>query len=240
MKSYARIIVCLFVLLPLGAYAATKITDRDELVTEKIPRPAHIWVYDFAATAADIPADSALAGQVSEHSEPQTAQQIATGRKLGAEIASELVEQIRAMGMPAETATAETKPQINDIVIHGYLVSVVEGSEKKRVAIGFGSGASELKVAAEGFEVTANGLRKLGGGSTDSKGSKAPGASLGVVGLIAMHNPIGLIVSTGIKAHDEKTGESTVEGRAKDTASEIATVLKERFQEQGWIEKTAK
>lgn len=240
MKSRSLLLLYLLTLLPLGVLSATKITDRDEIVTEEIPKPAHIWVYDFIATAADLPAGSDLAGKVSDHSKPQTPEQIAAGRKLGAGIASELVAQIRAMGMPAERPLEGTKPQLNDIVIHGYLVSVVAGSEKKRITIGFGSGESELKVAVEGFEVTDHGLRKLGGGTTDSTGGKAPGADLGVVGLIAMHNPIGLIVSTGMKVHDEKTGKSTLEGRAKDTASEIASVLKERFQEQGWIEKTAK
>lgn len=236
MKTRRKILLSLLMLLPLGVYAETKITDRNELVTEKIPRPAHIWVYDFVATAADIPADSALAGQVSEHSTPQTEEQVATGRKVGGEVAADLVKEISDMGMPAERATTETKPQINDLVIRGYLVSVVEGDKMKRITIGFGSGESELKVAVEGFQVTAQGLRKLGGGSTDSTGSKTPGASLGVVGLVAMHNPIGLIVSTGMKEHDEKTGSSTIEGRASDTASEIAGVLKKRFQEQGWID----
>jgi len=58
----------------------------------------------------------------------------------------------------------------------------------------------------------------------------------GVLALVATHNPIGLIVSTGIKAHEHKTGADTLEGRARDTAKEIAKVLKQRFQEQGWIE----
>jgi hypothetical protein len=70
------IVLCLFALLPVGGYAATEITERNELVTEKIPRPDHIWVYDFVATAADLPVNSALAEQVSEHSTPQTPKQI--------------------------------------------------------------------------------------------------------------------------------------------------------------------
>ena len=236
MKLFTHIVLGLFALLPVGVYAETKITSRDQLVTEQLPRPSHIWVYDFAATAADVPSDSALAEHVAGDSTSQTAEQIATGRKVGAELASELVKQIRVMGLPAEQATADTKPQINDIVIRGYLISVVEGSEKKRIAIGFGSGESELKVAAEGFQMTADGLRKLGSGATDSKGGKTPGAALGVAGLLVLHTPVGLIASAGIKAHEEKTGGAKIGGRAEDTAKEIADVLKKRFQEQGWID----
>ena len=35
--------------------------------------------------------------------------------------------------------------------------------------------------------------------------------------------------------YGEKTGKDTVEGRANQSAKEIADVLKKRFQEQGWI-----
>jgi len=236
MKSGKHMALSLFALLVIAGCGSTKVTSRNELVTGQIPRPAHIWVYDFAATPADVPAESALAGQHSEHSTPQTAEQIATGRKLGAEIAAQLVERIRGMGMPAEQAVTGTTPQINDIVIRGYLISYNKGSEAKRIAIGFGSGASDLKVAAEGFQMTAEGLRKLGSGTADSGGSKAPGADLGVLGLIATHNPAGLIISSGVKVYGEESGSSKVEGRAKQIAKEIADVLKKRFQEQGWID----
>ena len=236
MKTRHHLMMFLIALLVVAGCASTKVSNQEELVTEKVPRPANIWVHDFAAMPEDVPDDSALAEHHSEHSTPQTAEQIATGQKLGAEIAAQLVERIRGMGMPAERATSETKPRINDIVIRGYLVSVVEGTDKKRIVIGFGSGASELRVAAEGFQMTSQGLRKLGSGSTDATGSKTPGAAMGVVGLVAMHNPVGLIVSTGMKVHDEKTGSSTIEGRAKQTANEIADVLKQRFQEQDWID----
>ena len=231
-----HIVLCLLALLVITGCASTKITDRDELVTQKLPRPNTIWVHDFAATPADVPAESALAGKHSEHNPPQTAKEIATGRQLGAEIASQLIEQINGMGMSAERASAGTTPQINDIVIQGYLISFDAGSAAKRILIGFGSGASDLKVAAEGFQMTAQGLRKLGSGSTDAEGGKTPGADLGVLGLIATHNPAGLIISSGMKIYGQESGRSTVEGRAKQTAKEIADVLKKRFQEQGWID----
>ena len=226
---------CLFAALVAAGCASTKVTDRQEVVSDIIPRPGHILVYDFAATPADVPADSVLAGEPNLDTTPQTAEQIAEGRKLGNQIAVELVAQIQAMGMPAEQAAAGTKPQLNDLVIRGYLLSIKEGSAAKRVAIGFGSGASELRTMVEGFQVTAQGLRKLGSGSVDAGGSKGPGAALGVATFLATANPAGLIVSGGMKAYGEASGSATVEGRAKSTAKEIADLLKKRFQDQGWI-----
>jgi hypothetical protein len=236
MKFRNLTLPCLFALLVIVGCASTKVTGRNELMSGQIPRPNTIWVHDFAATPTDVPGESALADQDLEHSTAQTAKEIATGRQLGAEIASQLIAQINSLGMHAEKASAGTTPQINDLVIRGYLISYKEGSAAKRFAIGFGSGASDLKVAVEGFQMTAQGLRKLGSGTTDSEGGKTPGADLGVVGLLATHNPAGLIISSGMKIYEEKSGKSTVKGRAKQTAEEIAVVLKKRFEEQGWID----
>ena len=235
MKSHSKIVLCLLTVLVIAGCASTQVSDRQEIVFGPIPRPAHIWVYDFAATPADVPAYSALAGQPSASSTPLTPEQIATGRKLGAQVAAELVTQINAMGMPAEQAMVGITPQINDLVIRGYFLSIDMGSAEKRVAIGFGSGESELRVAVEGFQMTAQGLRKLGSGTTDATGAKGPGGVLGLATLLATHNPAGLIIGTGVKVYGEESGRSTVEGRAKATAKEIADVLKTRFQEQGWI-----
>ena len=215
--------------------ASTKVANREELVTGKIPRPGHIWVYDFVATASDLPPDSVLAGEEDVDTTPQTAKEIAEGKKLGAEIANQLAEQIRAMGMPGATNGPGTQPQVNDLVIRGYLLSIKSGSAAKRVIIGFGSGASDLRTMVEGFQVTPTGQRKLGSGTVEAGGSKSPGAALGVVGLLATKNPAGLIISSGAHLYGEKSGSSTVEGRAKATAKEISGVLKKRFQEQGWI-----
>jgi hypothetical protein len=226
---------CLLAVLFAAGCASTKVTNREAYFPGQLPRPSQIWVYDFAATAADIPAESRLAGQPDLDTTPQTAEQIAAGRQLGDQIEAQLVEQIRGMGMPAERASAGTKPQLNDIVIRGYLVSINEGSAAKRVAIGFGSGKSELKTVVEGFLMTTNGLYKLGSGTVEAGGSKTPGAALGAATFIATANPVGLIVSGGMKVYGEASGSSKIEGRAKATAKEIADVLKQRFQEQGWI-----
>jgi len=215
--------------------ASTKVSDQHQDVTGKIAKPGTIWVYDFVANAAELPADSSLAGQPDLDTTPQTADQIAAGQMFGAQIAVELVAQINGMGMTANEAGPGTKPQINDLVIRGYLLSMNAGSAVKRVAIGFGAGGSELKTAVEGFQMTANGLRKLGSGDVTAGGSKGPGTAVGLAAFIATANPIGLIVSTGTKVYGEASGSSKLEGRAKATAKEISDVLKKRFQQQGWV-----
>lgn len=235
-RKIATIAIGLTALFMMVGCASTKITDREQLVFSNIPRPGNILVYDFAASADDLPANSALYGHPDLNYSPQSPEQYEEGKKLGALISANLVEDILELGMPAQVATAGSKPQLNDLVFRGYLISVNQGSEAQRVAIGFGKGESTIKTAVEAFQMTANGLRKLGSGDLDASGAKTPGGAVGLAALIATHNPAGLIVSGGIHLYGEETGSSKVQGRAKQTAKEISDVLKKRFQEQGWIE----
>ena len=140
------------------------------------------------------------------------------------------------MGLPAAHASSGTKMQVNDLVLRGYLLSIDEGDATKRVAVGFGSGASQLSAAVEGFQVTAQGLKKLGSGKVDAGGGKTPGGAVGVAALIVTGNPVGLIVGGGAKAYGEYSGSSKIEGRAKAIAKEIGDTIRPKFQAQGWIQ----
>lgn len=226
----------LFVLLVLAGCASTEVTSGKSYVGDaRIARPDRIIVYDFSATAADVSADSALAGQVAEHSTPQTAEEIEVGRKLGAEVAKELVAEIGQMGLAAARAVNQPQTQVGDLVIKGHFVSVEEGSAGKRLLIGFGSGSAELRTVVEGYQVTDGGLRQLGYRELKSGGGKLPGVILPAAVFAATANPIGLIVGGAAKVAGEATGSDTVEGAAKRTAKEIAEELKVAFKKQGWI-----
>lgn len=235
LRKLPVIAACLVSLVMAAGCASTEVTSRQRLVTEKLPRPAKILIYDFVANPADVPKDSALTGQTAAKAVPCTAEEINIGRQLGASIAAQLVQQICDMGLSAEKALPQTKPQINDIVLRGYLVSVSQGDTAKRVVVGFGYGASELETVVEGYQMTANGLRKLGSGKVTSVGSKSPGGALGAVTMIANANPAGLIVGGVVKGYGEISGSSKVEGLAKATAKEISELLQARFKEEGWI-----
>jgi hypothetical protein len=235
MKTRNCFVLGMLALLAISGCATTKVSDRDQLVTGQLPKPNHIWVYDFAASAADIPANSAFVGEGLQNASDQSAEHIATAREIGAQIAGELVAEIQQMGLPAELGTKGSTVQIDDLEIQGYIISLNKGSATERVAIGLGAGSSELKVAVEGFQMTAQGLRKLGSETTDATGNKTPGMGVGLLSMLATHNPAGLIISSGLKAYDEKSGRDKLQGRAKQTAREIAEQLKKRFEEQGWI-----
>ena len=235
MKCSRRTVSFFFALTVLAGCASTNVTQQTPMVSPGLARPNQIWVYDFVADPAKVPADSSISGALSAPSTPPTPDELETGRQLGASIAKDLVADINAMGLTAVPAGPGSTPQPGDGVIRGYLVSVQGGGAVKRFVIGFGYGTSEMDTVVEGFAVTPQGWRKLGSGTLSSSGNKMPGMVAPAAVAIATGNPIGLIVVGGMKIYGEASGKNTIEGRAKATADAIAEQLRIRFQDRGWI-----
>jgi len=238
MKSRSRMLPLVFALVLVAGCASTNVTQSTPMAQPGLARPNRIWVYNFVANPADMPADSSITNQISPSSSPPTQDQIEEGRRLGALIAQELVADINAMGLNAVQAGPGASPQVGDGVIRGYIVSTEgggAGSAVQRFVIGFGAGNSEMDTVVEGYAVTPQGWRKLGEGTLSSSGNKTPGMVVPAAVAIATANPIGLIVVGGLKVYGETSGRSTLEGRAKATADAIAQELRVRFQARGWI-----
>jgi hypothetical protein len=240
MKFHAKAIglLLLGVAMLLAGCASTSVTQQTPMTAPGLARPNQIWVYDFVAASSDMPANSSLAGRVGAPSTPPTPEDIETGRKYGGLIAEDLVQDIQAMGLPAIQAGPGSLPQVGDGVIRGYIVSTEgggAGAMAKRLVIGFGAGTAEMDTVVEGFVVTPQGLRRLGSGTLSSSGNKTPGLMVPAAVTIATGSPVGLIVVGGAKLYGAASGRSGLEGRAKSTADEIATQLRIRFQDRGWI-----
>lgn len=236
MKSFTRIAFCVLALIMAVGCASTKVTGRDSKIgTEKIAKPDRIYVYPFAATHADIPSWSSAAERLDPPSKPPTPEELEVGRKLGGLVAKELVTKIEGMGLVALEGSQQSLPQPNDLMIIGYFGAVEEGSTAKRLVLGFGSGATDLTTAVEGYQMTNTGPRLLGTGQLESGGGKTPGLIVPIAVLAATANPIGLIVMGGMKVEGEISGRTKIEGSAKRTAEAIAEQLEIKFKEQGWI-----
>jgi len=234
--SRRSIAASLLVVITVVGCASTKVTDRETYQGKQLPRPDRIIVHDFAATGADLPAWAAAKDRYAAPGKPRTAEEIATGRKLGAQVAAELVAEIREMGLPAVRAAGKPAPKLGDYALVGYFESIDEGSAMKRVVIGFGSGTAEMKTQVEGYRMTDSGMRKLGSGGVESGGAgKTPGVVVPLIVTVATANPIGLAVGGAVKAGGELSGRATIEGTARRTADAIAEELRKAFQKQGWI-----
>jgi uncharacterized protein DUF4410 len=230
------ILAAFFAALTVAGCASTKVTGRETYRGERLARPGRIFVHDFAATAAALPAWSEAKSRVAAPAQRPSAEELATGRQLGDLVAADLVAEIRAMGLPAVRTAGQPAPELGDVALVGYFASIDEGSRMKRVVIGFGSGTAELKTEVEGYLRTEAGWRKLGAGDVEAGGAgKTPGVVVPIIVTAATANPIGLAVGGAVKAHGELTGRTTIEGAAQRTAQAIADELREAFRKQGWI-----
>jgi len=216
--------------------ASSEMTARRRNVgDEQLPKPGRIIVYNFAATPGDIAADAAISGNYQRRATPQTLEQIQQGHKLGDIVARELVKEILKLGMPAERVKTGPSPGIGDLLIKGEFVSIDEGSRMKRMLIGFGAGAGELKTHVEGYQVTAQGPRYLGSGEIKAGGGKTPGMLVPVIGGAAAGRAgQSAVISGGMNVASE-LGPESMEAAAKRTAKLIAKELSKAFARQGWI-----
>jgi hypothetical protein len=222
--------------LLLSGCSTTKVSNRDEYEGGKLPRPGRILVYDFAATPEDLPAWSDAASRFAGAHADMQSDQLAAARKLGADLARELVSDVNDMGMTAVRANAATQPDTNDLALVGYFATIDKGSGVERVLIGFGAGAAQVQVHAEGYRDTPDGMQILGSGNVEDGGAgKGPGLVVPALVTIATKNPIGLVVSGAVKAEGEMSGRTTDVGDAKRIADEIGKLLRGKFEEQGWI-----
>jgi hypothetical protein len=236
MKSRGSVAATIIALLLVTGCASSDVTQRQSAAaSQNLARPAHVIVYDFAGAPADLPPDSVIAKLYQQRDVPQTPEEVALGRKLGQLVAQDLVKKLTAAGIPALAAAVAPVPLVGDAVIRGEFISTDEGSRLKRVLIGFGSGAAELKTLAEAYQVTASGLRPIGSAVISSEGGQLPGmlVSLGVgaaTGGLATAAAVG--TTTAVV---KETGSESLEAAAERTADEIAKLIVDAYKKRGWM-----
>lgn len=209
---------------------------RSNVAGEQIPRPGRIIVYDLAATADDLASSSAITGRYAPSPVKPSAEEVRLGRELGRRVAANLVSDILAMGLAAESAHGAPPPRVGDIAITGQFVTIDEGDRGERMIIGFGAGAAELRTVVEGYQITESGPRLLGSRDVVARGGKAPGmaAPLVVVGGIFGRPVTAAAVSGGLNIAQE-LGPERIQAAADRTAKAISDELRAAFKRQGWI-----
>ncbi len=228
------LLISLVCLGNLAGCASSDVSSRRTYEGE-IAKPARVVVYDFSATPQDVPADSVLAGQFAQREAPQSEEEIALGRDLGARVAKRLVENLNALGIVAERAADGAVPQLGDGVIRGAFVSIDQGSRVKRMLIGFGAGAAELRTVVEGYQLRQTGLYPLGSAEIAAGGGKMPGVLVPVgVGAAAGRAATSAVIAGGANLVQE-IGPETIESASLRTAEEIAKIVEEAYRKRGWL-----
>jgi Domain of unknown function (DUF4410) len=202
-----------------------------------LPKPDKVLIHDFAVPVGAITMDKSIAAQlhrriklrhgVDEDSSPEAlAQQVqaAFTKALAGELKKVNLQTANTPGqkMPA----AEGAMSGSNLIVEGQFVAIREGDETKRIMIGFGRGASDIKT-----HVTVSSLNQ--GHPTvvlefnlSSESGKKPGAvaTMGVGSL-----------AVGAAAGGVSDRKSTVEADASRMGKLVAKQLETFMVDQKWI-----
>ncbi len=236
MKRTSILAACLVATSLAAGCAGADVSDRERtLANEVIAKPARVIVYDFASTPAAVPPDSAIAGLYRQRATPQSREEIALGRRLGARISARLVEELNKSGIAATAAATGPVPHPGDAVIRGEFVTIDKGSRAKRMLIGFGAGSAGLETLVEGYVVTTRGLVPLGSAQIETAGGKMPGMLVPLGAGAAVGNVARSAAISGAGNILQEAGPEGLDGAAKRTAKAIAKVIVKAYKERGWL-----
>jgi len=212
-------------------------TEHVQKTTDRLDKPAVILVQDYQVSPDKVQLDSALSSRIKRavKGTPKTEDQLKVEQEVSRTLTTTLVDEIRKLGIPAEPARMAAPVGGPTLSIEGQIMSVDEGNKAKRLVIGLGSGASEVRTLTQVYEVTSgDGHRLVEDFYTTTKSSRKPGfgpmAGLGAAaGLAASHAAAagGVGLATALS--------QTVEADVKHSAKQIAKELAKLFVEQGWI-----
>lgn len=219
-----------------GAGCARTSVEPGDVRATGLQRPQLIVVHDFAVSPSAVALDTAIGSRILDavRSTPESEQQLKIGESVAKIVTEDLVKEIGKLGIPAVAAANAAPVAGPSLSIEGQFVTVDQGNRMRRAVVGFGAGASEVRTLVQVFETTNEGRRLVEDFYTTVKSSRKPGfgpmagagAAMGTAATsAAVAGGVGIAT-----AHSQ-----TVEGDAKNTATEIVKVLKKFFAEQGWV-----
>jgi hypothetical protein len=80
-----------------------------------------------------------------QNATPRSQQELQVGHQVADAIASNLVTEIRDLGLPAERGNGLPPGTSDAVLVTGQLVSIDQGNQAERVVIGLGAGRSDVR-----------------------------------------------------------------------------------------------
>jgi len=211
-------------------------TGAVQMSTDRLPRPELILVHDFQVSPDKVQLDSAISSQIKRAVKGNEAEdRLEVEQEVSRDLTKTLVDEIQKLGLRAEPATMASPVAGPTLSIEGQIVSIDEGNKAKRLAIGFGSGESEVRTLTQVYEVTSGDEHHLVEDVyTTTESSKKPGfgpfAGMGAAAGVAAAR---VAAAAGVGVIGARS--QTVEADAGHGAKQIAKELAKFFVEQGWI-----
>ncbi|NIO07559.1 MAG: DUF4410 domain-containing protein [Deltaproteobacteria bacterium] len=199
-------------------------------------KPDRVLVYDFVATPRDVKPDSALGVMFLRRFVQQvspTEEEVKIGREVANAMSAALVTYISNLGIPAERAYDFTLPTRGDFSVEGQFITIDEGNRLRRIGIGLGAGASEVKMLVQLYDITRRGRLRLEEFEATAKSGRKPGIAETMPAGAAVRGAAGIATAGGIAALT--SSRESVEADARHAAKTIAKKIAALFATYGWI-----
>ena len=231
-RIHRNAVAALVLLVALGCAGAKVKPGQRYAEDEALPEPPVLIVYDFAVSPEEAVQDH-LGSEYSPSPDPPS-KELKHARQVAATLSDQLVKKLNKRGIHAERADDATPPPMNAMVLKGQFVSIDKGSRIARMVLGFGAGASKLRVNVQAYQATEYGLRRIAQAEAETKGSKMPGMAVPVgAGAIAGRAATSAVISGGMNIVQEIQGRMTAEaGRLADAIAKRAAAF---YKRQGWL-----
>ncbi len=242
-----------------GIGPAAEVKAVSQLASAPVTAPDVIWVQLFATGQAEVQTDPGGPLKrrrdrlASDEGEPETLRGAAreiTGGILGTVLGhgdsmvgddaatveakaatllqSDLIKALNNSGLPAKAWTADAATD-SGIVLSGQFVSIDEGSQLRRVAIGLGAGQSYLATQVQLHALPSEGAGPFLAFHTEGDSGASPGVLVGgAIGSAVTSAAVGAGVS-GARSSRKGTPSDL-----HDTAQTIAQYLSDYWSKQNW------
>src|SRR5262245_34916373 len=207
----ARIIDCFWHkgLSPAAAVAAALIlagcarTSVQSLssVTTPMPKPDVIVVHDFSVSSDQVELDHTIGLRLQEMIGSQTdaGERMKVARQIAALVTKDVVADLRKKGHNVVSATETPNPAGRKLAIEGQFFSINQGSQRQRMILGFGMGASEVRTLIQAYEDTGSGPRLVDDFYATVQSSRRPGMGpMAGAGAVAVHTAASAATSSGL------------------------------------------
>jgi len=223
-------------LVAFGACAPTQVNIVSKY-GGPVPRPSNVLVYNFAVSPDEVQLDQGISVKIQDmiNKTPRTKEEKAVGHKVAEALATHMVEDLNAIGVPAMRAYARPSTMGNAVELEGQFLSVDEGNRTERVVIGLGAGRTDVKTLTQVYDARSGSRMLVEEFDTDAKSGYKPGmAEMMAVGALTHHLLVSTLASGGLAAGSEAF-MAGVDADARRTAQEIVKQLGLFFVGQGWI-----
>src|SRR5262245_691250 len=192
-------------------------TSTENVTTygDRLPMPQLVVVHDFTANPGEVHLQGGLIGRVVEQVRAAegtsvTQQEAKLRQEIAQLMTTELVKEIQKLGMPVASAATAAPVTGPVVTVEGQFLTIDEGNQARRLLIGLGAGASEVRTAVQVFEAIGGQQRLVEDFYTNARSSKKPGVA--VMGGAGAAVGAATAVTAGVGVGTDR--KSVVEGKS--------------------------